>query len=143
MERTSLKKQPEIIDTRRADENNVVVTIKNGGNAYREKPCPECPWRKENDGSFPAEAFRHSARTAYDMSQHTFACHMASLDHPVICAGSILASCDNMSLRLMEINDQLDRDRVTDAGADLHNNYRAMAEANGVSADDPILGPCR
>lgn len=34
-------------------------------------------------------------------------------------------------------------DDVADDGHELFENYRAMAIANGVAPDDPILAPCR
>ena len=133
---------PQIIDQRLADENNAVTTVK-GSKSYRRVPCEECPWRIENDGSFPAEAFRISAPTAYDMSDRVFACHMSGLKHPAICAGFILAAHHNLALRLKEVNGELDYDLISDDGALLHETYRSMAEANGVDPDDPVLGPCR
>ena len=33
--------------------------------------------------------------------------------------------------------------RLVDGGHELHENYRAMAIANGVAPDDPVLGACR
>lgn len=135
--------KPEITRTRQADENNVVHSLKGGRGGYRKEPCEECPWRKENAGSFPAEAFRHSAETAYDMAQETFACHMSGIKAPTTCAGFILASDHNMNLRLAEASGKLDRDKITDGGADLFDSYRAMAIANGVSPDDPRIRPCR
>jgi hypothetical protein len=32
---------------------------------------------------------------------------------------------------------------VEDGGHELHESYRAMAIANGVAADDPVLAACR
>lgn len=31
----------------------------------------KCPWRVDATGEFPADAFRHSAETAYDMATET------------------------------------------------------------------------
>ncbi|WP_455289311.1 DUF6283 family protein [Cupriavidus necator] len=50
-------------------------TVEGGKGGYRRKPCGKCPWRVDATGELPAEAFRHSAETAYDMATHTFACH--------------------------------------------------------------------
>lgn len=68
----------EVIRTRPADDDHQVVTLSGcDGRFYRRKPCPNCPWRlDQTTGRFPAEAFRHSAETAYDMSDHRFGCHM-------------------------------------------------------------------
>lgn len=128
---------------RQADENNVVLSVEGGGNAYRKEPCQECPWRRSNDGSFPAEAFRHSAETAYDLSQRTFGCHMSGPDHPAVCAGFILGAQHNMALRLACARGAIDPKKVTDGDADLHPDYRSMAVANGVDPDDPVIAPCR
>lgn len=35
------------------------------------------------------------------------------------------------------------KDDVSDGGHALHENYKAMAEANGVDPSDPVLAPCR
>lgn len=137
------RKRPEVTRTRIADENNAVLTIKGGNGAYRKEPCAECPWRKEHAGSFPAEAFRHSAPTAYDMARETFACHMSGKHAPTTCAGFILASDHNMNLRMAEIDGRLDYSKISDGGADLFESYREMAIANGVDPDDPTIAPCR
>ena len=109
------------------------------------RPCPECPWAKDSPiGVFPAEAFRHSARTAYDMAGTTFACHMARPEAPATCAGFLLrGAAHNLVVRLAQIRGRLDLRRVQDGGRELFSSYRAMAIANGVAADDPALAPCR
>jgi len=132
-----------IIRTRPADENHQVVTIEGGNGEYRKKPCKNCPWKMSSVGEFPAEAFRHSAETAYDMAQHTFGCHASGSDKPATCAGFLLRGANhNMSVRLGYITGKYKND-VSDGGHELHANYRAMAVANGVAADDPVLSPCR
>lgn len=126
-----------------------VVTIASRGgpdhHAHCLRPCPQCPWRTDVPiGAFPAEAYRHSARTAYDMAQTTFGCHMAGRDRPLTCAGFLLRGADhNLLIRLAMIKGQLDPSKVADGGAPLFESYRAMAVANGVPADDPALAPCR
>jgi hypothetical protein len=128
---------------RPAGPDHQVVTVVGGGHGYRTKPCGDCPWRKDAVGVFPAEAFRHSARTAYDMSSETFACHQSGKDKPAICAGFLLRGANhNLSVRLGHMNGRF-KTPVVDGGVDLHDNYRAMAVANGVDALDPVLGPCR
>lgn len=109
------------------------------------QPCPECPWRKDSAiGAFPAEAYRHSARTAYDMAQTTFGCHMAGKGKPLTCAGFLLRGADhNLLIRLAQIRGRLDLSKVSDGGAPLFESYAAMAIANGVRPDDPVLAPCR
>lgn len=132
----------EIIRVRPADEQHQVVTLTGvtGEAGQCRSPCPRCPWRKDAVGQFPAEAFRHSAETARDMSTHTFACHAAGAEHPLLCAGFLLSeSADhNLAVRLRRIR-QGKLEEVSSGGLDLFPTYRAMAEANGVAPDDPAL----
>lgn len=109
------------------------------------RPCPSCPWRKDSPiGAFPAEAYRHSASTAYDMSTNTFSCHVAGKEAPKTCAGFLMRGADhNLAIRLAAIRGRYDLDAVSDGGHELYRDYREMAEANGVPADDPRLRPCR
>lgn len=94
-------------------------------------------------GKWPAEAFRASAETAYDMATHTFACHSAGAANPRLCAGFLLRGADhNMRVRLDRMHD-LVSDDVDDGGHVLHASYVAMAVANGVPSDDPALQACR
>jgi len=94
-------------------------------------------------GEFPAEAFRHSASTAYDMSDHTFACHQSGKEKPATCAGFLLrGATHNLAVRLGYMRGRFQGD-VTDGGHELHESYRAMAIANGVDPEDPVLAPCR
>ena len=93
--------------------------------------------------AFPAEAFRHSANTAYDMSDHSFGCHQSGSKRPATCAGFLLRGADhNLSVRLGYMTGQY-QDDVSDAGEDLHESYRDMAIANGVDPDDVALKHCR
>ncbi len=134
-----------VVAQRLADENNAVTTVVGGGGAFCRTPCPECPWRVENAGTFPAEAFRISAPTAYDMADRTFACHMAGRERPQTCAGALLSTGadHNMLLRLALMDGRFSWDQVTAGAAELHESYAAMAIANGVDPDDPVLRPCR
>jgi len=138
------KRKPTVITrTRPADEHHQVITVEGGGDSYRKKPCKNCPWRVDATGEFPAEAFRHSAETAYDMSRNKFACHESGHKKPATCAGFLLRGAEhNLAVRLGKIRG-LYADDVTDGGHALHESYRAMAIANGVAPDDPILTPCR
>lgn len=138
-----MRKRAEITQVRAAGPDHQVVTVEGGHGTYRLEPCPKCPWRVDAVGEFPSEAFRHSASTAYDMAQNTFACHDSGARKPALCAGFLLrGSHHNMSVRLKMIQGER-FDDVHDGGNELHANYRAMAVANGVPQDDPVLAACR
>jgi hypothetical protein len=125
------------------DETYQVVTVEGGRPCYRREPCGGCPWRVDQAGVFPAKAFRHSANTAHDMSDHQFACHESGSTKPATCAGFLLRGADhNLSVRLRRMRGEI-RDDVHDGGHDLHANYRAMAIANGVDPTDPAISACR
>jgi hypothetical protein len=128
-----------------ADDHNQVVRVEGGTWNFQPLPCAQCPWRKDQDGTFPAEAFRISAPTAYDMAVETFGCHMAGVDDPATCAGFLLSAGaqHNLTVRLKLLRRLFAWDLVIDGGHDLHPDYRSMAEANGVDPDDPVLRPCR
>ena len=134
------------LEVRPAGEAHQVVSVQVQGEAsklYRRRPCSDCPWRKDAVGVFPAEAFRHSARTAYDMSQHTFACHQAGIGKPTLCAGFLLRGADhNLSVRLARMRGEIGND-VEAAGVELHEGYVEMAVANGVGAGEAVLKDCR
>lgn len=137
-----------VLRTRIADENHAVVTVESQNDeqqrGYRQKPCPNCPWRIDQPvGRFPAEAFRISANTAHDMSRHSFGCHMSGSKRPETCAGFLLRGADhNLAVRLDRIKGRIDLGEVS-TETQLYDSYRAMAEANGVDPDDPALTPCR
>ena len=129
---------------RQAGPEHQVVTITTKSRAYRREPCSDCPWRVDSVGKFPAEAFRHSARTAYDMSEHVFACHQSGLRRSAACAGFLLRGAQhNLAIRLRILRGDLDLSAVSDGGVALHQSYSAMAEANGVAPQDPSLQECR
>lgn len=135
----------EVIRIRPADEEHQVVTLSGGdGRLYRRKPCRHCPWRTDQPtGRFPAEAFRHSAETAYDLSDHRFGCHMSGASKPETCAGFLLrGATHNLGVRLDLMRGRLDLGEVS-SEVPLYSSYRAMAEANGVAPDDPSLMKCR
>jgi hypothetical protein len=108
------------------------------------RPCAECPWRRDvATGQFSAERFRALAHTAYDLSRQVFAYHKSADDHPTVCAGFLARGAEhNLTVRLANARDQIE---LTDrsGGLALYEDYRAMAIANGVAADDPSLLPCR
>ena len=143
------RRKAEEIDQRYAGrvggEDFAVTTVRTDAQdkACQKRPCAQCPWVKGRVGVFPPDAYRHSARTAYDMAQTTFACHMTGTENPTTCAGFLLrGATHNLSVRLSR---RLSEGvlQAEDGGEDLYANYREMAVANGVPADDPILGPCR
>ena len=138
-----MNKSTKILNIRPAGDNHQVVTTKGGKGSYRKRPCKDCPWRVDATGKFPAEAFRHSANTAFDMSDHTFACHANGIKRPATCAGFLLQNADNnLAVRMKRMTSDYASD-VTDGGHELHPNYRAMAIANGVPKDDPAIKLCR
>ena len=62
---------------------------------------------------------------------------------PQTCAGFLLRnSTHNLGVRLRLMRGEGFGD-VHDDGVALHENYRAMAIANGVEPDDPALRECR
>ena len=137
-------KKAKIEQVRPAGENHQVVTVTGGSGLYRRTPCETCPWRKDATGEFPAEAFKHSAPTAYDMADHVFACHSSGSERPAICAGFILnGSGHNLSVRMKLAGKKINLHEVSDGGNGLYESYRAMAVGNGVDPEDPVLKPCR
>jgi hypothetical protein len=132
-----------VVAARIADEDHAVVCVEGGSGAYRRRPCDECPWRVDQAGSFPAEAFRLSAPTAYDLSTRVFGCHMSPHRNPLTCAGFLLRAGHNLAIRFRQATAKVDLDQVSDGGHELFDNYRDMAIANGVDADDLVIGPCR
>jgi hypothetical protein len=136
------RKPVTITRTRMAGGAHAVHTLVGGDGTYRRSPCPGCPWRKSNDGNFPASAFVHSAETGYDAALTSFACHESGAERPATCAGAILGSPHNLALRLMRARGDLGDD-VTDGAAALHRDYFEMAVANGVHPDHPRLRKVR
>lgn len=136
-----MEDQPRVVGEHVCDDEYQVVTVEGGPNRDRKRICGDCPWRMDAEvGTFPPEAFRHSARTAYDMADTRFACHDSGREKPQTCVGFLLRGANhNLSVRMSPVDlDTLDAD-----GVDLYPNYRAMAIANGVDPDDPVLAPCR
>lgn len=128
---------------RPADRDHDVVSV-DGGRGYRHQPCGGCPWRLDQTGEFPAEAFALSAETAYDMADHMFGCHESPVEHSTTCAGFLLRGArHNLAWRMAVSRGRIDMDRVHDGGHQLHPDYRSMAIANGVDPADPRLEGCR
>ncbi len=132
------------LHARHAGPDHQVVTVEGGSGAYRKVPCGGCPWVRENVGEFPAQAFVHSANTAYDMATKQFACHESGVRKPQTCAGFLLRGAShNLSVRLKAMKGALDLSNVKEDGRRLFDSYREMAVANGVAPDDPALVHCR
>ncbi len=143
-----------IVDTRPVGEgadgeefavSTMVSPIEPGVRPYALTPCSTCPWRIDQPtGRFPAQAFRESAHTAYDMAERTFACHKTGAAAPRTCAGFLLRNADhNLAVRMGAAMGRYKLHEVSDGGLALYRDYRSMAVANGVPADDPTLRPCR
>lgn len=125
------------------DAHQVVSVTTDGKRCYRRQPCSDCPWRRDTVGEFPAEAFRISATTAYDMATNVFSCHQSGTEKPAACAGFLLRGAEhNLSIRLAMVRGDIKPD-VSDGGHELFDSYREMAVANGVSPEDPALLPTR
>lgn len=145
---TTSRPRSEILRIQPADENHQVLTLKRAKASkavYRRKPCAECPWRKDAPvGAFPPEAYRHSAETAHDLSNHQFSCHMSGANEPATCAGFLLRGAeDNLAVRMAMFEGRYDPTQVHDGGVELYEGYRSMAIANGVPPDDPAIAHCR
>jgi len=139
-----MTKRAKVTARHQAGADHQVVTVTGGRFIHRTTPCDTCPWRKDAVGEFPAEAFKHSAHTAYDMDQTTFACHSTGTRKPATCAGFLLKnSANNLAVRLHLMKGDYVHGTVSDGGHELFNSYREMAEANGVAPDDPVLQRCR
>jgi hypothetical protein len=125
-----------------AGDNHQVVTVKGDkGNRYRKTPCSDCPWRTDACGTFPPEAFVHSANTAEDMSSHKFGCHQSGTEKGATCAGFILRGAEhNLAVRM-----QMAMGNMTDVTTEteLYDDYVDMAVANGVDPDHPALQTAR
>ncbi|MBD5034962.1 DUF6283 family protein [Xanthomonas citri pv. citri] len=142
------RKQPRSrqLEIRPAGGEHQVVTVSSDPSQRRQpcaKPCSDCPWRIDAISKFPAEAFVHSARTAYDMAETTFACHQAGASQPRMCAGFLLRGAEhNLTVRLAKMRGEM-VSAPSAGGHALHVSYAAMAIANGVPEYHPALAPCR
>ncbi|WP_278468151.1 DUF6283 family protein [Stutzerimonas balearica] len=142
------KSKSEILEVRPAGDDHQVVTVQRDaerktGHLYRRKPCAKCPWRVDAVGEFPAEAFKHSASTAYDMSDRVFGCHDSGTSKPATCAGFLLRGAyHNLRIRMAYLTGEIQGD-LEEGGLELFESYREMAIANGVDPDDPVLAQCR
>ena len=133
-----------VTTTHPAGPDHQVVNIVGGGSGYRRQPCATCPWRVDMIGEFPAEAFKISAHTSHDMDGTLFGCHSSGKDRPATCAGFLLKGAQhNLAYRMACSRGEIDPRKVHDGGHPLFENYRQMAVANGVPADDAALKNCR
>ena len=132
-----------ITRTTPAGPGHQVVRVEGGKGTYRREPCGGCPWRVDQTGQFPAEAFRISANTAADMAMETFGCHESGQKKPATCAGFLLrGAAHNLAVRLDYLHHRIGGD-IHDGGHELHPGYISMAVANGVPHDDHSLKQCR
>ena len=139
-----MTRRPQVARVRPAGDAHEVVTVTGGTGGYRRRPCSSCPWRVDQTGLFPPEAFAHSAETAYDLAGNTFGCHAAGTDRVVTCAGFLLRGAGhNLAVRVGCARGTINPAQITDGGYELHRGYSAMAVANGLHPDHPRLAPCR
>lgn len=93
---------------------------------------------------FPAEAFRLSAPTAYDIAMTTFGCHESGSEKPKTCAGFLLRNAaNNLKVRLNISAGLYDPSKLIEPSEQLWASYREMAIGNGVDPNDPALILCR
>lgn len=111
---------------------------------HMKSPCANCPWRLDAEpGEFSAERFANLAASAYDLSSTLFACHKTPEGREATCAGFLLRGADhNLAVRFAVIQHRYNPADVS-SDVELYEDYRSMAEANGVDEDDPALRPCR
>lgn len=127
------KGRSSVVDVRKAGPGHQVVTVVTKAEpgaqpkcSYMRKPCKECPWRKDQTGKFPAQAFRESARTAHDMATRFFSCHQQGTEKTAICAGFLLRNSANHLGVRMKRSQGLIKDDVTDGSLDLHESYHVQ-----------------
>jgi len=108
------------------------------------RPCANCPWRRDaRPGEFATERYQLLAASAQDMSVVIFTCHKSPDGGELACAGFLARGADhNFAVRMAYYRGDLER-RERDGGEDLYDDYREMAEANGVEPGDPSLRGCR
>lgn len=136
-----------IVGARMAGAAHAVISVESTGGSsspHRREPCEQCPWRHDQVGKFPTEAFRISADTCRDMAPTVFGCHMSGPDAPATCAGFLLSRSapHNLGVRLALARGWLALDQLS-SGVPLFDSYPDMAIANGVARDDPALAACR
>jgi hypothetical protein len=138
-----------IVATTRCSDDYGVTTVEMTGaekRHQRKKPCSQCPWRSDLPvGVFPADAFRESAKTSYDMAESVFGCHMSKIESgPHTCVGFLLRHGENnLQVRFATAEDRFDFEGLNDGGYPLYESYREMAVANGVDAAESCLEPVR
>lgn len=111
---------------------------------YPKKPCSECPWRRDVPvGRFDPDRYKSLASTAQDMSCILFSCHKSVEGKDAVCAGFILRTVHNLTLRIAHSRGDIKKDSVSDGGYSLFDTFRDMAVANGVHPGDPALKNCR
>lgn len=143
-----MAKRSKVISVHPCDSTAQVVTVNTPAAkpVFRREVCAECPWRRDSPpGAFPAEAYRHSAKTCVDMATSTFSCHMSGAKTPATCAGFLLSkdADHNMQVRLSSAREGIWMPGAVKRTAPTYDSYYEMAVANGVDPDDPAIRACR
>jgi hypothetical protein len=137
VEEAVTRRKSEVVGVHPCDANHQVLTVHSSGEGplvHRMEVCAECPWRKDAPlGAFPVEAYLHSSRTAEDMAQTMFSCHMSGSAKPATCAGYLLSinAAHSLLLRLAAMQGRYNPLMVKRT-VPTYENYYDMAVANGV-----------
>jgi hypothetical protein len=124
---------------RQASSSLPLLVVEGACDGYRRTPCESCPWKLENVGRFSVDAFRQAASISHEMAQATLACHEVGNKKPTFCAGFLLRSEGNLTVRRSLESGTIDLSQVSDDGTVLFLTYAEMSIANGVSFGDPAL----
>ena len=132
---TNLRLDPELMAEVRGYTDNLTRAIEDGLRLWLKRAKKTTKAKKpKGDASDPEDPNLRFTRRS----------HASGTAKPAICAGFLLRGVDhNHAVCLMLISGTLDLSTVSDGGHALHADYRAMAVANGVRADDPVLRECR
>lgn len=125
--------------TQKASPGLQLLVVDGECDGYRRTPCESCPWKLENVGRFSVDAFRQAASIAREMAVATLACHEIGSKKPIFCAGFLLRSESNLTVRRSLEIETIDLSQVSDDGVVLFLTYAEMSIANGVPFGDPVL----
>jgi hypothetical protein len=124
---------------RQASSGLPLLVVEGACDGYRRTPCESCPWKMENVGRFSIDAFRQAAPISHERALPTLACHEVGSKKPSFCAGFLLRSEGNLTVRRSLESGTIDLSQVTDDGMVLFLTYAEMSIANGVPFGDPTL----